>query len=227
MATAISSTQAPAAPTATKQSDPLTQGAGGALGKDQFLKLLVAQMKNQDPLNPMDGTQMASQLAQFSSVEQLQAMNTTLTAQQTGQSNLEQRLSENGALASVGKSVVASAASIDTTGGAPSTILADIPADAKSGILHVYDDKGVEVATQDLGFVTPGRQSFSLKSTVTSLPGAIYHYDVETTGASNEAARAATYIAGRVDGVRYTAQGPLITIGGSAVPYLGVTSVTN
>ena len=49
------------------------------MGKDQFLKLLVAQMKNQDPESPMDGTQMAAQLAQFSTVEQLQNANTTLT----------------------------------------------------------------------------------------------------------------------------------------------------
>ena len=48
------------------------------MGKQQFLQLLVAQMKNQDPLNPMDGTQMASQLAQFSTVEQLQNANDTL-----------------------------------------------------------------------------------------------------------------------------------------------------
>lgn len=53
---------------------------GGKLGKDEFLKLLVAQMKNQDPLNPMDGQQMAAQLAQFSSVEQLVTANETLEA---------------------------------------------------------------------------------------------------------------------------------------------------
>lgn len=49
-----------------------------ALGKDEFLKLLVAQMKNQDPMNPMDGQQMAAQLAQFTSVEQLINANDTL-----------------------------------------------------------------------------------------------------------------------------------------------------
>ena len=46
-----------------------------SLGKDDFLKLLVSQLKNQDPLNPMDGKEMAAQLAQFSSVESLQSMN--------------------------------------------------------------------------------------------------------------------------------------------------------
>jgi flagellar basal-body rod modification protein FlgD len=55
-------------------------GAGGKMGKDEFLQLLVAQMKHQDPLNPMDGQQMAAQLAQFSSVEQLVSANDQLDA---------------------------------------------------------------------------------------------------------------------------------------------------
>ncbi len=51
-------------------------GAGGALGKDEFLKLLVTQMKSQDPLKPMDSTAMIAELAQFSSLEQMQNLNT-------------------------------------------------------------------------------------------------------------------------------------------------------
>ena len=51
---------------------------GGTMGKDEFVKLLVAQMSNQDPLNPMDGKELAVQLAQFSSVEQLLNINTKL-----------------------------------------------------------------------------------------------------------------------------------------------------
>jgi flagellar basal-body rod modification protein FlgD len=56
----------------------ITSAAGGAMGKDQFVKLLVTQMKNQDPMNPMDGKDLAAQLAQFSSVEQLMNINTKL-----------------------------------------------------------------------------------------------------------------------------------------------------
>jgi len=48
------------------------------MGEDQFIQLLVSQMQNQDPTQPMDGTQLAAQLAQFSSVEQLMNVNTKL-----------------------------------------------------------------------------------------------------------------------------------------------------
>jgi flagellar basal-body rod modification protein FlgD len=79
-----------AAPTAG--ASPTPSNPNGKMGKDEFLKLLVAQLKNQDPLNPADGQQMAAQLAQFSSVEQLQNANDTLAqirdafkAQQTAQ----------------------------------------------------------------------------------------------------------------------------------------------
>lgn len=49
------------------------------LGKEEFLKLLVCQMQNQDPLNPQSDTEFVSQLAQFSSLEQMTNMNATMT----------------------------------------------------------------------------------------------------------------------------------------------------
>ena len=63
----------------TTANSAITNAAGGAMGKNQFVQLLVTQMKNQDPLNPMDGKDLAAQLAQFSSVEQLINANTTLS----------------------------------------------------------------------------------------------------------------------------------------------------
>lgn len=51
--------------------------------KDLFLQLLVAQIKNQDPLNPSDGTQFVSQLAQFSELEQVMAIRGDLDTQAT------------------------------------------------------------------------------------------------------------------------------------------------
>ncbi len=60
-----------------------------AMGKDEFLMLLTQQLKNQDPLSPMDNTQFVSQLAQFSALEAMQNLNTTVENGQTI-SNLSQ-----------------------------------------------------------------------------------------------------------------------------------------
>ena len=57
----------------------------GSLGQDAFLKLLVAQMQNQDPMQPEDSGQMMSQLASFSQVSQLQSLTSASQAQALGQ----------------------------------------------------------------------------------------------------------------------------------------------
>lgn len=60
-----------------------TSGSSGAdkgtVNQDQFLKLLVTQLQNQDPNNPTDQTQMLAQLAQFSSLSEMTTLNTTMT----------------------------------------------------------------------------------------------------------------------------------------------------
>jgi flagellar basal-body rod modification protein FlgD len=57
-----------------------TVASGAAATQDRFMKLLVTQMKNQDPLNPLDNAQVTSQLAQLSTVTGIDKMNTTLEA---------------------------------------------------------------------------------------------------------------------------------------------------
>ncbi|CUH96091.1 hypothetical protein P22_2179 [Propionispora sp. 2/2-37] len=70
--------------TATTQTQS-TSSDNGVLGKDDFLKLLITQLRYQDPLNPTDNQEFAAQMAQFSTLEQMQNMNTSLlTAQANG-----------------------------------------------------------------------------------------------------------------------------------------------
>ena len=95
------------APTSSDPTSAMSSIAGGAMGKDQFLKLLVVQLQNQDPLNPMQGDQMASELAQFSSLEQLQQINTTLTGQQTSSGALLGAIQASAAINTLGHTVIA------------------------------------------------------------------------------------------------------------------------
>jgi flagellar basal-body rod modification protein FlgD len=77
-----------ATPSSSSSSNALTGAAGGALGKTEFLQLLVQEMTNQDPLKPADNTQFIAQLAQFSTLEQMQNMNDGFTKlQNSSQAN--------------------------------------------------------------------------------------------------------------------------------------------
>ena len=68
-----------AAQTTAAQASQLTRNVGQELGKDEFLKILVTQLQNQDPMSPMEDTDFIAQLAQFSSLEQMQSLNTSYT----------------------------------------------------------------------------------------------------------------------------------------------------
>lgn len=85
------------------QPDQKAGKAGDELGKEDFLNLLVTQLKNQDPLNPSDPTEFTAQLAQYSSLEQLYNLNESMGAFEAVQGESE-RLS---ALSLIGKNVVA------------------------------------------------------------------------------------------------------------------------
>jgi flagellar basal-body rod modification protein FlgD len=67
-------------PTATISSNTTSAAQSATINYNQFLQLLIAELKNQDPTNPLDPTQQVSQLASFSAVEQQVQTNTTLTS---------------------------------------------------------------------------------------------------------------------------------------------------
>ena len=123
-----------------------TSGAAAAtsdqvLGKDDFLRLLMTQIQYQDPMQPMDDTQFIAQLAQFSSLEQMQQMNSALAT--TGQASAATQ-----ALALIGKQITAQAP------GSSNTITGQVDAVSFSGSTPVLVVGGNEV---QLSWVTQVR----------------------------------------------------------------------
>ncbi len=74
---------APASASTTSQAASAASGTTGIASTGTFLQLLVAQIKNQDPLQPTDGTQFLTQLAQFSQLEQLIGIRTGIDSLNT------------------------------------------------------------------------------------------------------------------------------------------------
>jgi flagellar basal-body rod modification protein FlgD len=201
---------------------------GGAMGKDQFMKLLIAQMQNQDPMNPMDGSQMASQLAQFSSLEQLQEINTTLSGQSTASSSLLGAVQTNAAITTIGHSVLAVGNQVQVGGGeATQSVTVDVGANAKSATLNIYDANGKVVGHRDLGALTGGRQTLDIGDAASGLAAGTYTYGVDATDADGNAVTVNTYMTGRVDGISSGSNGLVLNIGNLQLPYSSVISVTN
>ncbi|WP_145008910.1 flagellar hook assembly protein FlgD [Pseudomonas oryzihabitans] len=128
-----------------------------SLGKNDFLKLLVTQLNNQNPLNPQDNTEFVAQLAQFSSVESLQNLNTSVDSIVSNY-NSSQALQ---ASSLVGRSVIAagSTAVVDTTSGMTGSVV--LPSSGSDLSVGVYNSAGSLVDTIPLEASSAGTHSFS------------------------------------------------------------------
>lgn len=215
-----------------------------AMGRDEFLKMLVAQLKNQDPLNPMDGKDMAAQLAQFSTVEQLIQMNKTLEGQQSRDGEiidaiskleetqtsradeLAQLIEGQMAMGTVGKVGVTlgNTSFVDREGNG--TIVVDTGTRSGAGRLTITNANG-ESRTVEVGAVKAGQQSFELGDYFDpKLPAGKYSFkfEVATDGGQYQAVK--TYTAGRITGMKYENGNPILIIGDSlTVPMSKLTQI--
>ena len=144
------------------------------VNKDDFFKMLIAQLKNQDPTKPLDATAFTAQLAQFSSLEKLDNVNASLTSL-LSQQDLINRV-QSAQLA--GKYVVASGDQADSfsAAGRPVELGYDLPEDARKVLITIYDKngravdmiektdqfKGMNKATWNNGSARTGNFTFSI-----------------------------------------------------------------
>ncbi len=202
--------------------EPSALGSGENLGKDEFLQLLVAQLRYQDPLNPMEAQEFSSQLAEFSGLEQQIRTNELLEAQVNVQADLIAGLQTSSALAAIGHTVLAQGNTFEVIADTPSTVTFDLAADATDVTVNVLDAGGAIVRTIDAGGMSAGRQRLDLEG----LEAGTYTLEVAATGADGAVA-ATTYTSGQVEGVRWGSAGLVFVIGGQEIPFSSVLEITN
>ncbi len=131
-------------------------GTDASASQDRFLKLLVAQLNNQDPMNPMDNAQMTTQLAQINTVTGIQQLNQTVTSLVSQFSSMQ--MLQGSSL--VGHDVLTAGSTIskDGTTGRGGVELAGA---ADSVSVQVINASGAVVDTVDMGAQTAGRHTFT------------------------------------------------------------------
>ncbi len=185
-----------------------------SLGKEDFLILLVAQLQNQDPLNPSDPTEFTAQLAQYSSLEQLMSVNENIkNLVSTSQS--QQQLS---ALSLIGREVVVEKETFKL-GDSDVTLGCQLDAQAHRVELHVQDSRGKSLAVLKPTDMTAGSHFVTWDGTDSNglpVPPGDYSLSVLALDSNEEGIASQPLIKGQVTGVDLDgSQSTLVTNCGS------------
>lgn len=191
--------------------------------QDRFLTLLTTQIKNQDPLNPLDNAQVTSQLAQINTVNGIEKLNASISKllNSYGDSQAMQ------AADMIGKSVLVAGSELDLQGGLGiGGLKLDTPAD--SVIVKIFDAAGHQVDAQNLGARAAGTFSFGWDGKLengTTAPSGAYHVTVEATQGSTKLKPTVLQL-GTVNAVTRGSNGFVLDLGAAgAVPFDQVAQI--
>ncbi|MBG0775089.1 MAG: flagellar hook assembly protein FlgD [Desulfovibrionaceae bacterium] len=170
------------------------------LGKQDFLNLLVAQLQHQDPLNPMEDKEFTAQLAQFSSLEQLNAISDGINtmAQQSAYQDMF------AAVDFIGKSVRATGSSISKGAETTSVVYYDLDRDVAKSLINIFDSAGNMVDSEDLGAQNMGSHEFvwdGKNKDGNVLDDGIYYFAMAAEDENGQAALIYPDVSGEVAGV--------------------------
>jgi flagellar basal-body rod modification protein FlgD len=199
----------------------------GAMGKDSFMKLLVTQLSNQDPMSPADSTEFISQLAEFTSLEQLVGLNEGLNILA-----LTQAAATSAQMVSyVGKEVTIGDSSIFVTGDDDTVGLSfDLPEHASSVEVTITNESGEVVRTVELGARMAGPLHTSIDAVDefgSPLPEGTYTYEVTALGKDGEPMEVSQHSTGLVESVVFENGYPeLLLSDGRKVPLGQVVKVS-
>jgi flagellar basal-body rod modification protein FlgD len=194
------------------------------LGQDTFLMLMTEQLKNQDPLKPMESNEFLGQLAQFSTVSGIEKMQSGLNALASAFEN-SQALQ---AASLVGRSALVAADSFEFQADSMIEGSVEVPA-AGEITVTIKDASGQIVSTQSIQADGPGAQSFSWDGRSNSgevLPPG--RYSISASYGSGDSATALTpMLAAEIQSVSYSTQGILLNLTGiGSVPLSAVGRIS-
>jgi flagellar basal-body rod modification protein FlgD len=192
--------------------DPPAQPAkpNDEINQADFMQLLITQMQNQDPLNPLDSANFAAQLAQFSSLGQLIEINQHLTEQAGGGATIDPL----DALAFLGKEVQGPGHTVTVADGEASGLDYTLAA-AGTVQARVLDASGREVANLALGATAAGTHHFDLASApgAPDLADGTYTVRLTVTDTAGGTRAITTSVRGRVTGVDFSGDAPVLLLG--------------
>ena len=180
--------------------------------QNSFMTLLVAQLQNQDPMNPMDSSQMTSQLAQISTVDGINTLNSTLQALS---SSMGASQSVSAATSLIGHNVLVPGSSINLTANTPATAGVQLSQPVDGLVVKIQDGSGKTVRTLQLGAQQAGVIPFSWDGKTdsgSSAAAGTYHI-VATAVQAGNSVPATTLSYGAVDSVTLGAQGASLNLG--------------
>lgn len=185
------------------------------LGQDVFLELMITQMRNQNPLDPQDNSEFVAQLAQFSSVEGLDKLNTT-TENMASMFQSSQALQ---ASSMVGREVKVVTETARFDNGHPIQGTIDLPSSSNSVEMNIYNSAGELVGHEFLGAKAAGEIGFVWEgkdSNGDQLPAGNYRFEALASVGNGDIEQLTTALSANIDSV---------SVGGNGILTLNVAGV--
>lgn len=198
------------------------------MGKEDFLKLLVTQLRYQDPMSPEDPKDFVAQLAQFSSLEQQLNANTNLVAVGKVVQHLADSLGMSRGVALLGKTVRGVGNALTISGGRGVSASYQLPQDAKQVTVTIFDASGKTIRTLELGSQAAGLRQFTWDGKDAqgkTVADGSYSYQVRALDRKGVGLEVTNYFTGTVQEVYQDSGGVWVKVDGRPVLVDNIISV--